>query len=315
MSCRKGPPHVDRAIGDLAATQEGIVTAAQLAGLGLGRGAVEHRVLRGLLRQVHPNVFAVGHPRLTLRGRWLAAVWACGPRAALSHRDAAALHGIRPSSRSTIDVSTPDRGRKGHAGIQVHRVRRLHPDDVTTAGLIPVTTVARTIVDLAEVTRRDGVARAWHEADVRRALDVTAVAAAVGRVTGRRSLRPVVELIEAAHDAVDGGELARRFLVLCRRAGLPEPVVGGHIEVNGRSWEVDFSWPARRVCVETDGGAVHRTRRAFETDRVRDGDFLVSGWRVLRLTWRRIRDEPDVVADLVRRLLDAPVPEGGPFGA
>ena len=322
MTAYEGPPtaHRDRALGDLAAEQEGIVTSADLAELGVGRGVVERLVRQGWLRRLYPGVYAVGHARLGRGGLWLAAVWACGPRAVLSHRDAAALHAIRRSSRRRFDVSTPDRGRKGHPGIDLHRVRRLHPADVAVVDGIPVTTVARTIVDLSEVCRADAVAKAFHEADVLRLLDVRAVEAAMGRVTGRRTLRPLRALLATARDAAAGGELARRFLELCRRAGLPEPVVGTEIAVNGREWEVDFAWPAQRLCVETDGWAVHGTRSAFERDPVRDADFLLEGGRVVRFTWRRIRDEPDEVVATVRRLLATPplflpTVEGGPFAA
>lgn len=310
MAEHKGP-HRDRRIGDLAEEQEGIVTAADLAELGVGRGVVERLVRQGWLRRLYPGVYAVGHARLSRRGVWLAAVRACGARAVLSHRDAAALHGIRRSGRRRIDVTTPDRGRKGHPGIDVHRVRRLHADDVTVVAGIPVTTVARTIVDLGEVCRDDAVAKAFHEADVLRVLDIARVEAAMGRVTGRRSLRPLQALLATACDASDGGELARRFLALCRRAGLPEPLVGAAIEVNGRTWEADFAWPAARLCVETDGWAVHGTRKAFERDPVRDADFLLAGWRVVRFTWRRVRDEPEEVVNTVRRLLSAAVVSGG----
>ena len=305
MSPLKGPPWADHAIRDLAGQQEGIVTAAHLAALGLTRGAVRHRLASGRLVLLHPGVFAVGHACLSREARWLAAVWACGPNAALSHRDAGALHRVRRSNRRRIDVSTPDRGRKGHPGIDLHRVRRLHPDDVTMHGLIPVTTVARTIVDLCEVDPRS-VPRAFHEADVQRLLDVPAVVAAMDRVTGRRTLRPLRRVVAEAVDAPpDGGELARRFLELCRAGALTPPVAGTEVEVNGRQWEVDFAWPRFGVAVETDGAAVHHTRRAFERDRLRDADFAVEGWVVLRFTWRRLRDEPAEVAAVVRRVLAA----------
>jgi hypothetical protein len=229
------------------------------------------------------------------------------------------MHGIRRSSRRRIDVSTPDRGRKGHPGIDLHRVRRLHPGDVSIVEGSPSPRSrgrSSTSATSAGPTRSGG-----------RSTRPTSCASSTcarsrppwGAWTGRRTLRPLQAVIADGHDASDGGELARRFLALCRRAGLPEPVVGTEIEVNGRCWEVDFAWPAHRLCVETDGWAVHGTRRAFERDPIRDADFLLEGWRVVRFTWRRIRDEPDEVIETVRRLLGAPLllptAAGGPFAA
>jgi hypothetical protein len=251
-------------------------------------------------------VYAVGHARPTREGRWRAAVLACGPGAVLSHRDAAALHGIRPSARRRIDVTTARRGRTGPKEIDLHRVRNLHPDDVTTVDGIPVTTVARTLVDLAEVVSREAVEKAVNEAEVRRLLDVRAVTAALARANGRRRAAVLRRAIARAADTPPTKhELQRRFRRLCHDAGLPPPTEEAGITIDGRRIEVDFLWPDRRLIVETDGAATHMTRKAFHDDRSRDVALTVAGYRVLRFTWDDITRRPDEVVRALRTLLSA----------
>lgn len=299
---RSGPPPTDQAIADLAERQHGTISLAQLNALGLSRQAVAKRVDAGRLHRIHRGVFAVGHARLTREGRWHAAVLACGPGAVLSHRDAAALWNLRPSARRRIDVSTIRRGRQGPAGVELHRVRRLDPVDVTVRDGIRVTTVSRTLVDLAEVVDRAAAAKALHEAEVLRLLDVASVADAVARANGRRRAHVVAELLAAAEPAVPTrSELEHRFLVACREADLPAPVANTRVE----SFEVDFLWPVHRLVVETDGASVHLTRRAFEADRARDVALTLAGYTVVRFTWRQLTERPGEVASALRRLLSA----------
>src|SRR5918995_5102756 len=138
------------ALAQLAERQHGVVALPQLRELGLAPSAVRSRVTRGRLHRVHRGVYSVGHPVLSVRGRWMAAVLACGPGAALSHRSAAALWGIRPSARTAIDVTVP-RHLRGRAHIDVHHANTVAAGDLTTVDRIPCTTVARTLLDLAAV--------------------------------------------------------------------------------------------------------------------------------------------------------------------
>lgn len=153
----------ERAIPALAARQHGVVARKQLVALGLGRGAIAHRLAVGRLHRVHPGVYAVGHPLLAARGRWMAAVLACGRSALLSHRTAASLWGLMPTAAARTDVTTPARSRGGPPGIRIHRVRSLHPEDGATVDGIPVTSVSRTLLDLAEVLSAGRLARALEE--------------------------------------------------------------------------------------------------------------------------------------------------------
>jgi hypothetical protein len=299
---------VDRAIAQIAERQHGVVSLLQLPALGLGARAVRDRVAAGRLHRVHRGVYAVGHPRLTISGRWMAAVLACGPGAVLSHRDAAALWDIRKSGRAAIDVTTPRRGGRSLSGIDVHRTRRLLPQDATNVDGIPCTTVARTLLDLAEVVNRRQVERACDQADLERLLDATALDAVLSRAQGRRG-SPVLRAILDGHaigQTVTRSEMEERFLAVCDRAGLPRPEVNVWIALpHGGHAQADILWREHRLIVETDGRAAHGTRRAFEHDRRRDQRLMLAGWRVIRVTWRQLTQESEELARILQALLAA----------
>jgi len=211
---------------------------------------------------------------------------------------AAALWEIRPSQAARIDVTVPTQaGVRQRRGIRVHRSSTLHPDDVTVHKEIPVTTVARTLIDLADTLATQPYKRAVHEAEYRGVLDARALERAVQRNPGRRGKR-VLELASGPIE-LTRSELENRFLELCRTHSLPSPIVGARI--NG--YEVDFLWPEQRLIVETDGLAAHRTRQAMERDRQRDRRLLRAGFQTIRLTARSLEDE--AALDDLRALLQA----------
>src|SRR6266576_2531113 len=144
------PVALDRSLARLAAAQHGVVTRPQLVELGFSPRAITGRIARGGLVVLHRGVYGVGHGALRPEGRWLAAVLACGPDAVLSHRSAAALWDLRPTTRPTVDVTAP-RTRHRRPGIDLHLSRCLEPHHRTEHMRIPTTTVARTLVDLAAV--------------------------------------------------------------------------------------------------------------------------------------------------------------------
>jgi predicted transcriptional regulator of viral defense system len=146
---RDQPPR-DVAIARLAERQHGVVSLSQLNALGLGKAAVAKRAANGRLHRVHRGVYAVGHGRLTLPGRWMAAVLACGQKAVLSHRSAAGLWSLRPDNRANTDVSLPSRSARSRPGIDVHRSVTLTPADRTVKDGIPCTTLARTLLDVVD---------------------------------------------------------------------------------------------------------------------------------------------------------------------
>jgi hypothetical protein len=235
----------------------------------------------------------------------MAAVLACGPEAMLSHHSAAALWELRPTARSAVDVTAPGRTRHGRPGITFHPVRRLDPVDRARLDGVPVTTVARTLFDLAEVLAPRQLERAFEQAERLRLLDLRAINNLARRSRGRHGLRALSALLAERREPAPAtrSELERRFLDLCHTAGLPRPAV--NIVVSGL--EVDAVWPDQRLVVELDGHAFHHTRAAFERDRLRDATLQLAGYRVLRVTHRRLEREPATVAETVRALLaDSP---------
>jgi very-short-patch-repair endonuclease len=293
----------DRVIGELADRQYGVVTRAQLLAAGVGAGAVELRLARGRLRRVHAGVYAVGHRVLTREGRWMAAVLAGGRDAVLSHRSAGALWGIQPSQRWPVDVTTR-RKLQSRPGIHFHR-SRLPPDEVTVHEGIPVTGVTRTLFDLAAAVSIGQLGRAMREVEARRIWDRLSLhdlLARHPRPPGAAAIRALLD-----DDAyVTRSEFEERLLALVDAAGLQRPLANVTVHLGGRFIEVDFAWPEHRVVVELDGHASHGTRASFEEDRARDRALVAAGWRVIRITWRQLRDEPErIAADLRAALAQA----------
>jgi very-short-patch-repair endonuclease len=289
-----------RKIGWLADRQHGVVAHWQLVRLGFGRNSIQHGLSSGRLYQLYRGVYAVGHTSLSWRGRVLAAVLACGVDAVASHQSAGMLEGVRQSARAVVDVTVPGRSRRSRSGIAVHAVRVLHPDDRTIVDGIPVTSIPRTLLDLAEVLQPRQLRRTIEDAEKLRVLDLRALERLMARSPGRRGLKPLrAVLAEYVEAPITRSELERLFAELLERAGIERPQM--NVIVAGR--EVDAVWHAARLIVELDSRTHHMTTAAFEEDRRRDADLMLAGYRVLRITWRRLRDEPEEVAATVRELL------------
>ncbi len=278
----------------MVTAQFGVVARAQLLAAGVGSKGISLRVRDGRLHRLHPGVYAVGHTVLVPKGRMLAAVLSCGPAAALSYTSATALHEVREEGPRT-HVSVPRSGPHSRPGLVVHRTRRLDPEDVTTIDGIRVTTIARTILDLAEVLNPRQLTTLIDRAEALRVFDLAELEATIARNPGRKT----TTLREAlGAEAPSERELQRRFLRLCRRHGLPEPQQEAPIG----AYHADFYWPAARLVVETDGRAHHERRAAFERDRQRDLDLAALGIETLRVTWRMVtRQEPELARTLRAR--------------
>jgi very-short-patch-repair endonuclease len=293
------PP--DRALAQLAARQHGVIARRQASAAGVSSKAIEVRLRAGRLIPLHRGVYALGHRRLRSEGYWMAAVLAVGPGAVLSHREAAALHGLRPTNRARIDVTTE--ADRCVPGIEVHRVRRLDPADVTTVSGIPVTTVARTLVDLADVVNAESLAKAMDEAERQNRLDLRAIHTARTRTTGRNGPGPQ-RLTHALRElAAHGTTLTRSplevaFQALINRAGLPKPRTNARL----KGHEVDAYWPDHKLAVELDGWRFHNTRRDFQRDRERDRELTAAGHKVIRFTHRDVHERPAHVVETLRRL-------------
>ena len=272
---------------------------AQLHEAGMGRGAIHARVRAGRVVRLHRGVYAVGHAQLTALGwRW-AAVLACGgpDRAALSHRSAAAVWDLLPSP-AQFDISTLASARSTRR-IRVHR--GLQPSDIAHIDGLPVTTVARTLVDLTATQTAHQTERVVHRAQHLRLLDTHAINEQLAQAQGRRTkpLIAALERLQATDPDVTRSELEERFLTLILNAQLPRP----HANARVGPYEVDFLWPDHHLIVETDGAATHATPQAFENDRQRDAELAARGYRVLRFTWRQIVYEPDSVLRAVAAAL------------
>jgi Protein of unknown function (DUF559) len=237
----------------------------------------------------------------------MAAVLACGPGAALSHRSAAALHELRATERARIDVTVPGRGSREHSGIYVHRSKTLTPEDTTEVNRIACTTVARTQLDLAEAINHRALERAYDQAEILEVFDLRALQDQLARNSGRRAITRLQASLEAHHAGATPtwSELEERFLELTRAARVPEPEINAWItpDDDEPAIRVDFSWRAQRLVVETDGMRFHRSQQAFETDRRRDQRLTLAGWRVVRVTWRQLSEDPAGIARLIAGLL------------
>ncbi|MBM3666586.1 MAG: DUF559 domain-containing protein [Actinobacteria bacterium] len=290
------------AILGLAARQHGVIARRQLRDAGLSDEQLLGRAAAGWLTRLHRGVYAVGGHDLSWRGRWMAAVLACGEGALLSHGAAAALWRLSAPSGGDIDVTVPDHGgRARRGGIRLHRSTTLSGTDIGLHDAIPVTSPRRTIVDLAASgTRGRPLERMLDEAERLRLLGPAAFDE--GAPPGARRLPAPLRALLREHEAgstLTRSELEERFLGICRDLELPPPLVNAPL----LGLTVDFLWPAAGLVVEVDGRGSHDTRRGFQQDRDRDGILTVSGFRVLRFTWRDVTRRPAVVAERVAALL------------
>ncbi len=242
-----------------------MVSRAQLRSLGLTPRGIQKRVELGRLVRLHRGVYAVGHTALTSHSRDMAAVLACGPAALLSHRAAAHSWLLLRSSSARIEV-TADRGCKPKPGITVHRSRLIHPDNRGMVNGIPTTSVARTIVDLADVLGDHRFADSVNESEVLRLFDRNEVDKTLERLPGRRGRHRVKRILAAysPDPSFTRSGAERRFLRLCADHGLPKPstniFIGGH--------ELDAYWEDARLGIELDGEAFHHTTRAYPAQRM-----------------------------------------------
>jgi very-short-patch-repair endonuclease len=244
---------------------------------------------------VYRGVYAVGNPKLTLDGRWMAAVLACGPKAVLSHGDAAALWGLQRPPSGAIHVTAPTN--HTHAGIRCH-VALLRRQDRTRIDGIPVTSLNRTLLDRAAVLGPQRLRSTLEAAQRRGILDVRALRELIAASAGRRGVARLARAFAELHDEAPSmrSPTEVRLLELIRAAGLPEPQC--NVVVHGEV--VDFYWPQYRLVVEADGWGSHRSKRSFEGDRNRDTKLAIARIQTARFTADRIKAEPALVQrDLV----------------
>lgn len=303
---RKSQDPLDRAIAELASKQHGVIAGRQLVELGLSQSAIRSRVASGRLHRVHRGVFSVGHALLTQPGRFMAAVLACGPEAWASHYCSGVLYELGLGTRRLVDVTTRSARGRAITGIRAHTSATLHEDDVTEIDGIPCTTLARTLLDIAEDGTRREVERALDRAEQARILDMRAIDDVLARANGRRGAKLLRVVLEEHHvgSTLTRNDLEEAFLRIARDIGAPPDIVNEWIAFpDGGGAEADFVYRAQWLIVETDGRDAHAARKAFKSDRIRDQRLMLLGWRVVRFPWQQVMFEPAGVAATLRGLL------------
>jgi very-short-patch-repair endonuclease len=298
---------VERVLREVGAAQHGVAGRSQLVARGLGPDAIDRMIRSGRLVVLHRSVYQVG-PLPLARAAEAGAVLRCGPASRISHASAAALHSLPDAARPPrdVEVTMPRRRYRRISGVRIHRVRDLRPDEVTTVDGIPVTTPARTLIDIAEMP---GAARMVEQAFATALRKGLVTRAEMHRMVERHPRHRGVPLLRQLLDAKEEPAFTRsqaeeKLLGIVRRAKLPRPelnaMVLGH--------EVDFLWRRESLIAEVDGYAFHGSPRAFAEDRRRDVELVVAGYRVLRFSWA---DLTDAHLATVVRLAQALAKSGG----
>jgi hypothetical protein len=295
----------ERELAELAGRQHGVVGRWQAMGLGLGGDAIAYRLTLGRFHQVFAGVYGVGHSVIHREGMWMAAVLASGPGAALSHRSAACLWGLRVEAPLEHEV-TIGRSTGRTPGLRRHRSALL-ADELTLRDGIPVTCVARTLFDIAATATPWEFERAVREAEFLRLPQEPTLEEIYRRRRGRRGAKLVGATLLGLSRLPGGSSrssLEDRFLRFVRRLDLPVPETNVRLRFGAMAYEADCVWRKQRLIAELDGHRAHGTRSAFEDDRERDRRMQVAGWRVVRITWRQL-NRPESLARDLRRLTAA----------
>ena len=270
----------------VAARQHGAIKTSQL---GISSATIARWVRAGRLYRKYRGVYAYGHPQLSREGEWMAGVLAGGEGAALAGACAGALLRVVRWEPREVEIIVPGH-RRPQAGLRVRTCRNLDPRDITVVNRIPVTTVARTLVDLTDDRDAEELANVIHEAAYLKKFSLPATRAAMKRANGRRNLGELEAAIELhlSGSAGSRSRLEQRFRKLVAGAGLPQP--RHNVIVNG--FEVDFVWPG--LVVEIDGPA-HRRARTQVDDRIKDAALQAGGFTVIRFTETDLDDRPGEV--------------------
>jgi len=292
----------------MATGQHGVVSIRQLESLGFGRSTVTDEVAAGRLHRLHRGVYAVGHKHLNWHGHCLAAVLANAPAGVASHFTAGWLWGLllyRPDGK--FHITAPTR-RHSKPQFEVHQTMLAAEDRDLVEG-IPVTSLARTQLDLAAEVSVERVCRFLARSERDQTLDLRTLESVVDRCGnhhGRRTLRTALDIYKP-DPAITRSRLERRFRDLTRKAGLPPPsmnyVIGGY--------ELDAYWPGHRFAVELEVYETHGDRASFEADPVRQEELLLLGIESIRVTGPRLEREPATVIERVRTLLGRRRPPTG----
>ncbi len=254
------------------------------------------RIADGRLHPIHRGVYAVGHPLTSREGRWIAGVLAGGERAVLSHCSAGALWRLLKVMGSRVEV-TVGSWRRSRAGLRFH-CSPLRADEVTHRDGIPVTSVARTLLDIAPTLTPVRLKSAIDAADNQHLSGPLSLAALLERYPRRAGSAALKRIIAEGRVGIDvpREEFELRFAEFVERFGLPMPAVNGLVDVSDGWREVDCVWREARLVVELDSRRHHDNSSAFEADRERDQALIAAGWRVMRVTWKQLHERPERIA-------------------
>jgi very-short-patch-repair endonuclease len=297
---REKPLPRGQALAALAGRQHGVVSIRQWRRLGFSQMSVNRAVAAGRLHRLHRGVYAVGHTNITQLGWCLAGVLGSGSRALLSHYSAGWLLGLMTTRPIPVHVTNPV-PRKRRAGVRIHHSRTLVDADRTLARGIPVTSVARTALDLAAGVRFRSLRRIVRRAEELEIFDLDAFHSVLARNRGHSGATPLRRALATYEPPrFTRSEFEREFVAAIEAAGLPRPstnfVVAGH--------ELDAYWPEFRFAVDLDVYATHGTHESFEEDRLRDEDLKLADVELTRVTARRFEREPTRVLERIRLLLE-----------
>jgi very-short-patch-repair endonuclease len=296
---------VTRRIIAIATRQHGVLSLTQLLECGLTASGVRKRVAAGGLFRIHRGVYALGRPDLPVKGRWMAAVLACGPGALLSRASAGALHGIRATAATLIDITLTQPRSLKRPGIRVHTCTQLTSADISEEDGVPVTSAPRTLLDLATFLTQPQLERACEQAVLEGSFDLSAISELLARSHGRpgiRNLRAVLARGDLGENVPASG-LERRFRNLCEQAGLPAPEINRYLLLGDEYHKVDFLWRRERVVIEVDGDRYHSTGWQRRRDADRDSLLLAHGYVSTRIAQTEIAERPARAVQAARTLL------------
>ncbi|MCW2981677.1 MAG: hypothetical protein JWO14_3404 [Solirubrobacterales bacterium] len=287
-----------RATWELVRGQHGVLTHADLLGLGYTAKAIKHRVATGRLHPISTGIYAVGRPELTPHGRWMAAVLVCGDGAELSHRSAAELWGIGWEEKGRIDVTVARRCEIRRGGLKVRSRPKLSVGSVVRRFGIPVTTPTQTLIDLATELKPLRLERAVNQADVHDLVDPETLRRSLDAYVGMPGAKTLRTMLDRHTFRLSDSDLEIYFRPLALAAGFPLPL--------SKQWvlgfEVDFHFPDHGLIVETDGLRYHRTPAQQARMVKRDQTHTSHGFRVLRFTHWQIAHAPNEVAEVLGRV-------------
>ena len=294
---------VDVQLNRLAARQYSLAQHDHALEVGMTPRQVQDRLAAGLLVPIHRGVYRMAGAPESVEQSLLAACMAAGQGSVASHRSAAALWRLRGIECRHPEITVPGTACPTLRSVVVHRTGRLEPIDVSRCWRIPVTTPARTLLDLGAVLEVEGVESALEDALMRRLVTFELLGRTLSRLggPGRRGAGVLRGLIEERDPATAPTQsvLEDGLMRVLRQGGLPEPV--GQYEVGGV--RLDFAYPHLRLGIEADSRIWHGGRLDVQRNSDKGNVLVARGWRVLHFTWGDVRRRPGYIVDAVAREL------------